>query len=416
MTRVALLALCMSIVALCSAAQPSPPMPRQKPVLLIVHSDSCPPCRIFDRVWQMDASFRDALRDAFEVKELDWDVPSQRNDALRLGVTRMPTYLVLKGNRLIARHTGFAGSMNPAEVDQAIVRLMQALLVEWPRTRTKINQNPSDQEKEIDRIFAPDSPRVPSGPAVDKTARDGITKLASETRELQQSQKRTEQAVQGLQSDVADVRSQVSRSREILSEQIKESHESTRSEITTITDRLKETIERTILKADPENQATVPVSPVPDAAIDGTNISTEMQPGPTASKWLAVLAWAGRTGLTIAAPEVAIPGSMLLTAAGFALQVARRRRAARQPAPLGHASNPIIVSDAGPKTETKFVVTESDVLGESYAEAIRRVGNMHRESQPQIIDVLKQVDSAAQQLAHGRRVVRRPTTEPTSEN
>jgi hypothetical protein len=84
---------------------------------------------------------------------------------------------------------------------------------------------------------------------------------------------------------------------------------------------------------------------------------------------------------------------------------------------LGHSSNPIVVSDSyGPRTETKFVRHETDVLGESYAEAIRRVGNMHRESQPGIIDVLKQVDSAAQQLAHGRRVVRRPLTESTTEN
>lgn len=417
MTRGALLALCLSLASLCGAATYPQQVAPQKPQLIIVHADWCQPCRVFDAIWLSDKNFRDALRDAFDVRELDWQVPTQRADAIALGTQRLPTYIVLRRNQRVAMHTGFAGSMNAREVDTAITELMNALHVEWPRVRTRVNQIPTKPQPETPRVVAPDPPRVNAGPAVDQTARDGITKLASESRQLQEAQKQTQQAVQGLQSDVAEVRSQVSESREILSEQLKQSHESTRSEITTITDRLKESIERTIEKAVP---TTPPASTVPasEIAIDETaNISTEMQPGPTASKWLNVLAWAGRTGLAIAAPEIALPGGALLTAAGFAVQMMRRRRAARQPAPLGHISNPIVLSETtGPKTETKFVMTETDVLGEAYAEAIRRVGNTHRESQPFVVDVLKQVDGVAQQLAHGRRVVRRPKTEPTSEN
>jgi hypothetical protein len=403
---------------------------RQKPVLYIVHADWCAPCRVFDHVWTEYRDFRDAIQDSYQVRELDWEKPADQAFARRLGICNpasgtvsVPTYVAVRPDGRKRISYGFTQSTDPVELRGAMADLAADLGVEWPRPqRTQVDPVPlrsqPETRPETSRLVSPERPRVKLGPTIDQAARDGITKLASQSRDLQQSQKRTEQAVQKLQSDVADVRSQVSESRMILSEQLKQSHESTRSEITTITDRLKESIERTILKANPEKPAGVSASPHSGAYIDvGADISTEMKPGATASKWLNVLAKAGRIGLAIAAPEIALPGSALLAAAGFALQVARRRRAARQPAPLGHASNPIVLSDHGEqKTETKFVVTQSDVLGEAYAEAIRRVGNIHRESQPQVIDVLKQVDSAAQQLAHGRRVVRRPTTEPTSEN
>jgi hypothetical protein len=415
MIRNALLCLFVSAGAFLSALAYEPPSPArpEKPTLMIVHADWCQPCRVFDEVFKIDPVFRGALQNAFTLKSLDWQVPSERAAAVAMGIERVPSYIVLRGNRRVAVSEGFAFDMNAKAVDAAIAGLMNDLHVEWPPSRVEA---PQKSQPKPPRVVAPDPPRVNAGPAHDQIARDGITKLASESKQLRDAQQETQKAVAGLQSDVSAVRSQVSESREILSQQLKQSHESTRSELTTITDRLKESIERTILQPAPAVRATPPISPVPAADIDVENISTEMKTGPVASKWLAVLAWAGRTGLAIAAPEVAIPGSALLTAAGFAVQMMRRRRAARQPAPLGHATNPIVINEAGPvRTETKFVRTETDVLGESYAEAIRRVGNIHRESQPFVVDVLQQVDAAARQLAHGQRVVRRPVTEPTSE-
>lgn len=415
MIRNALLCLFVLASAFFSALAYEPPSPArpEKPTLMIVHADWCQPCRVFDKVFEIDPVFRKALQGAFTLKSLNWQVPSERAAAVAMGIQRVPAYVVLRGNRRVAVSVGFAGSMNAAEVDAAIAQLLNDLHVEWPPARIEASQKP---EPKPPRVVAPDPPRTILGPTVDQTARDGVTKLASETKQLRDAQQETQKAVEGLQVDVSAVRSQVSESREILSQQLKQSHESTRSELTTITDRLKETIERTILQPAPVIPSTAPVLPVPDARIDGRDISTEMKTGPVASKWLSVLTWVGRTGLAIAAPEVAIPGTALVTAAGFALQMLRRRRAARQPAPLGHATNPIVINEAGPiRTETKFVRTETDVLGESFAEAIRRVGNLHRESQPQIVDVLQQVDAVARQLAHGQRVVRRPVNEPTSE-
>lgn len=420
MIRNAMLCLFVSACAFLSALAYEPPSQArpEKPTLMIVHAGWCQPCRVFDKVFEIDPVFRRALQQAFTLKSLDWQVPSERASAVAMGIKRVPSYVVLRGDRRVAVSEGFAGSMNAAEVDTAIAGLMNDLHVEWPPARSEAPQKP---EPKPPRVVAPDPPRVNAGPAVDQTARDGVTKLASETKQLRDAQQETQKAVEGLQVDVSAVRSHVTESREFLSRELQQSRESSRSELETITERLRQSIERTIVNEVPSNevpaiQPAAPVAAAPGAPIDGGDISTEMKPGPTASKWLNVLAWCARTGLAIAAPEVALPGSAILTAAGFALQMARRRRAARQPAPLGHPSNPIVVSDAGPvRTETKFVRTETDVLGESYAEAIRRVGNIHRESQPMIVDVLQQVDAAARQLAHGQRVVRRPTNESTSE-
>lgn len=394
-----------------------------KPTLYIIHADWCAPCLRFDRVYQNSRSLRDALHDAFELRELDWEKPDQRAEARRLGVDDFPSFVAMRGNRVIASHKGFANNDQPTELRRASEALLLDLGVEWPPAARP--DPPAIAKPPVPTLPPPVLPpalTAPSvehiGPTIDQHARDGIDKLASQTRDLQAAQAETSEAVESLQEDLTDVRSKigevrsnVEQSREVISQQLKESRESTHTELRSISERLRES------KASiPETITSIRESIPTPATSSASDISTEMNTGPTASKWLKVLAWCGKTCLAIAAPEVAIPGSAALTAAGLAIQWIRRRRAARQPAPLGHASNPIMVNDTGTKTETKFVVQQSDVLGESYAEAIRRVGNIHRESQPQIIDVLKQVDSAAQQLAHGRRVVRRPSTEPTSEN
>lgn len=406
MIRNALLCLAVSAGAFLSALAYEPPSPArpEKPTLMIVHADWCQPCRVFDKVFQIDPVFRRALQDAFTLKSLDWQVPSERATAVQMGISRVPAYVVLRGNRRIAVSVGFAGSMNAAEVDAAIVQLMNDLHVEWPPAP----EAPQKSQPKPPRVVAPDPPRVIVGPTVDQTARDGVTKLASETKQLRDAQQKTQQAVEGLQVDVSAVRSQVSESREILSQQLKQSHESTRSELTTITDRLKETIERTILQPAPVIPPTDPVSPVRDARIDGTDISTEMKTSPVASKWLSVLAWAGRTGLAIAAPEVAIPGSALLTAAGFALQMLRRRRAARQQRPIAsHECEsrviPIAV-DAPPSaprvhTETHYVPIETDRHQQAHAWAKEQVARRY----PGATATLETLDSLISQFLEGRK-------------
>ena len=213
----------------------------------------------------------------------------------------------------------------------------------------------------------------------------------------------------------------------LLSDRLQESHQGTQAAIVSLS-RLVETIRDGAVRSDPETAAKSNTADhsfdhifgdagggavrsdteTPAESNTPRAMSVDMGGTGTGDKWLQLGAWAARTAVTIAAPEIAIPGSAALTAAGLALSWLRRKRQARQPGVLGSRSNPITVHEpAAVQTETKYVVTESDVLGEAYREAARRVANTYREKNPAIVDVLKQLDGAATQIAHGARVQRR---------
>ena len=404
MKRIGLSALAAIAATLLLVPLPAFAQTPSKPVLYIVHSDACAPCQIFDKIFCNRADFQTALRDACELRELDWAVPDQQASAIAMGVDSLPTYLVYRNGRLVAKHVGFATSFQPSAVERAIEDLMVDLGIAWPPNRGKAKA-PAERPGTGDVT----TPSKPTEAMVDREARDAITRLATQSRNISE--------------DVKNLRDEVTQSNSSLRSQITESNRQSRTQLESISRTLQKSIESTRSSTREELQ-TIIRERLADAGspaqIPGTvDISTEISsdksaPGATTSKWLRVLAWAGRTGLAIAAPEVAIPGSIGLTVAGLGLRWLMRRR---QPKPLGTVENPIRVADNGEvKTETKFVVSETDVLGESFREAIRRVGNTHRESSPHIVDVLKQVDAAATQLAHGKRVTRRPAMAPVSEN
>lgn len=386
---------------------------RSQPTLFIVHADWCPPCRVFDTTFTRNEDFQTALRRAAELRELDWEKPDERAYAIRhLKVDRVPGYVMVRDGQIVSKHIGFTSSLAPAAVDEAIRDLMDSLDIEWPPARSETKAAPRPDPRP-----AP-SPARPE-PMVDREARDSIAKLASQSKELTED-------VRELRSEVTEsnksMRSQIesgSTAVRELQNQVTESNKASRTQLETISKTLQKSIESTRSSTREELQTIIRErieaeqgsKPTPDISTEIPR--EESAPGPTASKWLRVLAWAGKTGLAIAAPEVAIPGSIGLTVAGLGLRWLMRRKT---PKPLGSVENPIRLNDVSEvKTETKFVVSESDVLGESYAEAIRRVGNAHRETNPAAIDLLTQVEGAARQLAHGRRVSRRPKSAPASE-
>jgi thioredoxin-like negative regulator of GroEL len=391
---------------------------RSKPTLFIVHADWCPPCRVFDTTFTRNEDFQTALRRAAELRELDWEKPDERAYAINhLRVDQIPAYVLVRDGRIVSKHFGFTSSLGAAAVDEAIRDLMDSLDIEWPPARSEAKPAPRPDPRPEPK------PARTAEPLVDREARDGITKLATQSKQLAATQEQTAQRVEAIAADVQKIRSEVTESTNGLRSQIESGSRESRTQLETISKTLQKSIESTRSSTREELQTIIrerieaagSPSQIPGTGDISTEISSDKSsPGPTASKWLRVLAWAGKTGLAIAAPEVAIPGSIGLTVAGLGLRWLMRRR---QPKPLGTVENPIRVADNGDvRTETKFVVSETDVLGESFKEAIRRVGNTHRESSPHIIDVLKQVDAAATQLAHGKRVVRRPANAPVSES
>lgn len=395
----------------------------EKPVLFIVHSDSCLPCRVFDRVFCNRDNFQTALRRACELRELDWDVPAQRAAAVSLGVDRLPTYVVVRRGQIVAKHIGFTSSSAAPAVDRAIAELMASLRIEWPPAEPEAAPRPAPRTP-APGPASPAPAASPVAPVVDRDAREAITRLATQSQELAENQQKTQRQVEALGAGLQEIRQGVDSSTRDLRSQIDTRASESSTQLEAITQTLRQTIGlnastredlQTFVREQLEQRHGQPAT--------GHGISTEITPAapaaapgesPTASKWLRVLTWVGKTGLSIAAPEIAIPGSLGLTVAGLGLRWLIRRR---QPKPIGTAENPIRVNDAGEvRTETKYVVSETDVMGEAYKEAIRRVGNANRETAPHVVDLLKQVDAAAGQLAHGKRIVRRPSTAPVSEN
>lgn len=303
--------------------------PAQKPIMFVIHADWCAPCRNFDRVWCDRRDVRDALHDAFEVRELDWEVPAQQAEAIGLGVTQVPSYVVIRGNRRLAMSVGFTTRQDRVAVNTAVARLMADLFVEWPRVRTDLRSDLPDVSAASPPVQSP-VPRPECNPQIDQKARDAVDQLASHSRELQQAQEKTAGAVESLQTDVAEVRSiigevqsHVEQSREAITHSLEESQASTQTELRSMADRLRESIERNRESIPPNGESiTVPGESSPD-------ISTEIPIGPTASKWLNVGAWIAKVGVAVAAPEFALPLSVGLGAAGWLVNRFRRGQGLR---------------------------------------------------------------------------------------
>lgn len=357
----------------------------EKPVLLIIKSPTCGPCKVFDNVYRIDEEVRFALNKAFVLRQLDLGVPSQRLEAERLGVDCVPTFLVMRDGKRVSSHVGFATTMNVQAVNKALADLMDDLAVEWPPSR---EEPVPAQKPPIDVGPKLPPPVQQQGPQIDQIARERIDRLS-----VQQDLIRRE---------VSEVRSSVTESSAELKAQLDRDAQRTKEQLDGIT------------KAIHGATGLTQTPPVVPSTKPEEIVEPENTPGPTASKWLKLFAWVAKTGVAVAAPEIAIPGSIGLGVLGFGLRWLLKKK---EPQPLGSQSNPIMIHNPGDvKTETKWVVSETDLLGEAYREAARRLGNTHRETSPQIVEVLQQLDAVASQLAHGKRIARRPSIVPVSED
>lgn len=366
-------------------------------VLIIVTRDFCPPCDVFDRVYTIDRELREALHRAFDVRELDLDIPSQRLAAERLGVKAAPAFLVLRDEKPVSTHFGFSPTMEVQSVNRAIADLMDDLGVEWPVPRAE----PPRKSEPAPRRPAPEpQPEIPwkplplpekAGPVVDQVAREQIGQLDRK---------------------VESVRSEVSQSASKLQSKIEQESRESRSQFESISKSIKESIslidrEKIIERERPAE----PAKPEPIEQAEATE--------PTSSKWLKVLGWAAKTGLTIAAPEIALPGAAGLAVLGLGWQWMKGRRQARRQRPVDATAAEIPpavvrVDQERRQSENHYIVKESDTVGEAYKEACRRVAAARKSDQPGIVDVIKQIDHVAGEIVRGRKIVDRPNNAPRS--
>jgi outer membrane murein-binding lipoprotein Lpp len=387
------------IVAVLSMSTCVSGVPGQKPQLYIIHSEACEPCRNFDDVYAHHAQLRQTLRAAFELRKLDWDIPAQQAIARSWGVTAVPTMLVRRNGQIRFVHVGFTSSKNTEAIAEAVSDLMRDIQVDWPPARqTAPVPAPGP-------VQAPTPVPAEKRPAADAVAREAISKLASQSRDLQTGQARTEQKVEGLKADVQTIRSDISQ----LNTEINRSTSSVRDHVESTSRTLQESMERH-MKSIFEDASNIELSnsdkpPVPDRPQRGSDISTEIKTGPTASKWWSVLSTLGRTGLAIAAPEVAIPGGIALTVAGAGLAWLRSRRTAQKHPASGQGTRIVpIAVDAPPSpqiinTETHFVSVELDTYQQAHAWAKAQLVRRY----PGAVETVETLDSLISQFLDSRK-------------
>lgn len=79
-------------------------------VLVDFWADWCAPCKTIS-----PALDQLALKHADKLKVVKVDVASQRATASRYGVSALPTFVVFKGGKEVARHAGVAGGIQAIE-------------------------------------------------------------------------------------------------------------------------------------------------------------------------------------------------------------------------------------------------------------------------------------------------------------
>lgn len=381
--------LLISCAALCSAVLYPLPQPitaqatglqRQhvKPQLIVVHSQACGPCQVFAAAFVQSRMLRETLQSHFDVRQLDWDRPSERADAQRLGVERLPTFLVLRSGRLVATHVGFAGANTPAALQPAVADLMRDLQVPWPP--------------------ATDSRR--SSGLIDEQAREGIAELKQQAFRTREWQSETQQAVEQLQTQVGGIRADLSESSKSITEQIRKSQESTRSEVSSVSRQLQESVRRTIDEHTTRHDTTPQLPPAEPPRQSGLG------------------GWLLRIGLTAGAASLGLPVGAAGVAAGVVGWLIGRRRARRTAVPAASAADcstaaesVTVVRDTETRraTANHYVVKETDRVGEAYKEALRRVVAAYKSDKPGIVDVASQIEHVAHELLRGQDVQARST-------
>ena len=393
----------LSLITVCTVAggvafQRSQPDNRQ--TLLVIKGRHCEPCEQFVAAYydRQDPFLRDAIVKNWQLVSVFDD---QRPDLVsRYRVGRRPTFLILDAQcREVHRVQGFRGS-----------RELIRELTHKPQTATPEPELRAPDPREADDRLA--------------------ERLEEANTALQEQIAEQTRLIESLNGDLTNTQQQAQRQAENLRLQLADKVEQLRSELAAVRDKpeppadaetIPEWMEEQLQPRPPDSLSELSggmreriVEHLPeliDRARDSGLVDQLSGPG-IGDQWSGVFGTIASGLVTVAAPQYAIPLSLLTTAAGVGITWYRRRKQNRL---LGTATNPITVQNTRTATATKYVVHESDVLGEAYREAVRRVGNDHRESNPFVIEILQQVDGVAEQLAHGQRIVRRPQTAAAAE-
>jgi hypothetical protein len=364
----------------------------EKPVLYVVESDSCPPCRAFQNAWTNTPGFADLLRSRYDVKGLHWENDQQRARAQQMGVTALPSFVIFSrdGRRL--------GMIEGYSTEYALLTDLRLPPLTRPISQQRTQPQPSAQSR--------DSAATPRGFSTDRKANNQGTDVprspesprATADEAARREIQRLEQSMQSLQRQLRDVGKAPESSQELQS-------------LRRTVEELKAAAAKSAAAAGSQLQNSLPVTPI---------LTPEAPPSSTSGLFALAL----KVGTTLLLPEVAIPtGAISIAATVGGWWLGRRRRNQRQRIPdqsqdsasSGSEQNSVTVlrdSTTRQNTANHFIVKETDRVGEAYKEAIRRITAAYKSDKPGIVDVASQIEHVAQEILRGQNVTSRASTAP----
>lgn len=394
-----------------------------RPQLIIVHSDSCGPCRQFDCQWLQDAQFRAAIQKRFDVRALDWDISAQKQSAQTLGVSRLPSFVVETGSGWSAPIVGFLPTPDGKrdllrQLTQASGVGAQTPTAPQPRVRAAASaQRDSPPIRTATQSTVDEEARRQLKQVTDTQRRigDDLVELNSAVNRSLHEGTQTAQEVKSVRDSLSTIKTELGSTASRLTEQISRTREDSRRDTQTELKLFNETVRNTVhdtvterinsTLSQPAAGGPQPITPTRETDGASGTAGTESHP---------LAGWLLKIGLTGAAASLGLPVAGAGVAAGVISWLITRRRA-RRTATTGTADNQVTVlrdQTTRRTTDTHYVVKETDRVGEAYKEALRRVCAAYKDERPGIVDVARQVEHVAQEIVRGQDVTARADKAP----
>lgn len=258
---------------LTSAALAQRPEPGVPPgwVVYVVHAPWCAPCQRFRRDYDSIAQFRGPLESAFAVKSCEWERPSEQRFARRFGVASLPGFIVFRNGIHQQSFTGYDGN--------------------WRAFLERLN--------------------------LDISGADGAGPDSTDSGTVERPTRPVTPADRAL-PEIADLRAELDRLRRQMTEAAK-------PKIDTVPGASPDTKPAELPGSQAESSPLPPVLSIPAVEAPAGGGQQVAMPD-IGGKWWSVLTTVGKIGLTTLAPEVALPASAALTAAGYVFGQVKKRR------------------------------------------------------------------------------------------
>ena len=266
---------------LCSAAMAQRVEPGVPPgwVVYVVHASWCAPCQRFRNDYRTITEFRSPLESAYSVKSCDWERGNDQRFARRHGISSLPGFIVFRDGVHQYSFVGYSG--------------------DWRAFLEKLNLDVDGAGTDSADSGTVERPNRPITP------------------------------VERALPEIADLRAELDRLRRQMAESAKPKQQPKQLETETVPGASPVTQPAALPGRQAGPSPLPPVLSIPAVEAPAGGGQSEMPD--IGGKWWSVLTTVGKIGLTTLAPEVALPASAALTAAGYVFgQVKKRRSQAAQ--------------------------------------------------------------------------------------